>query len=32
MNAQKERKSFSEDLEIKEDRQISDNNSLTTAS
>jgi hypothetical protein len=32
MNAQKERKSFTEDLEIDEDRQISDNNSPTTAS
>ena len=32
MNAQKERKSLPEDLEIEEDRQISDNNSPTTAS
>ena len=32
MNNQKERKFFSEDLEIEEDKQISDNNSPTTAS
>ena len=32
MSAQKERKSFTEDLEIEEDKQISDNTSPTTAS
>ena len=32
MNAQKERKSFTDDLEIEENKQISENTSPTTAS
>ena len=32
MSAQKERKSFTDDLEIEEDKQIYDNTSPTTAS